>query len=105
MLIGYARVSTVDQDLTLQTDPLTKAGCEQVFTDKVSGAKAARPGLAKALDMARAGDTLVIWKLDRLGRSIQGLIELAADLSARKVDFRSAFCSTSLPRSPRWSGS
>ncbi len=89
MLIGYARVSTVDQDLTLQTDPLTKAGCEQVFTDKVSGAKAARPGLAKALDMARAGDTLVIWKLDRLGRSIQGLIELAADLSARKVDFRS----------------
>jgi len=89
MLIGYARVSTVDQDFTLQTDPLTKAGCEQVFTDKVSGAKAARPGLAKALDMARAGDTLVIWKLDRLGRSIQGLIELAADLSARKVDFRS----------------
>jgi DNA invertase Pin-like site-specific DNA recombinase len=60
-----------------------------VFTDKVSGAKADRPGLATALSIARAGDTLVIWKLDRLGRSIQGLIALAADLSARQVDFRS----------------
>jgi len=89
MLISYARVSTADQDLTLQTDALAKAGCEQVFTDKVSGAKADRPGLAKALGIARAGDTLVIWKLDRLGRSIQGLIALAADLSARQVDFRS----------------
>lgn len=89
MLIGYARVSTADQDLALQTDALSKAGCERLFTDKASGAKADRPGLADALDFARAGDTLVIWKLDRLGRSIQGLIELAADLSARKVDFRS----------------
>ena len=75
MLIGYARVSTVDQDLTLQADALTKAGCEKLLAD--------------ALRFARAGDTLVIWKLDRLGRSIGGLIELAADLSARKVDFRS----------------
>jgi DNA invertase Pin-like site-specific DNA recombinase len=89
MLIGYARVSTADQDLTLQTDALTRAGCEKLFTDKASGAKADRPGLAEALSFARAGDCLVIWKLDRLGRSIQGLIELAADLSARKVDFRS----------------
>jgi DNA invertase Pin-like site-specific DNA recombinase len=89
MLIGYARVSTGDQDLTLQTSALTKAGCEQVFTDMVSGAKADRPGLTKALDIARAGDTLLIWKLDRLGRSIHGLIALAADLSARQVDFRS----------------
>lgn len=89
MLIGYARVSMADQDLALQTDALTKAGCEKLFTDKASGAKAARPGLSEALDFVRAGDTLVIWKLDRLGRSIQGLIELAADLSARKVDFRS----------------
>lgn len=89
MLIGYARVSTLDQDLTLQTDALTKAGCKQVFTDKVSGAKVDRPGLAKALAIVRAGDTLVIWKLDRLGRSIQGLIALAANLSARQVDFRS----------------
>lgn len=89
MLIGYARVSTADQDLTLQTDALTKAGCEQVFTDKVSGTKADRPGLEKALSIARAGDTLVVWKLDRLGRSIHGLIALATDLSARQLDFRS----------------
>src|SRR3546814_15260418 len=60
-----------------------------LFRSKASGAKANRPGLAEALEFVRAGDTLVIWKLDRLGRSIQGLIELAADLSARKVDFRS----------------
>ena len=89
MLIGYARVSTADQDLRLQLDALTKAGCEKLFTDKASGAKIDRPGLAEALRFARAGDTLVVWKLDRLGRSIQGLITLAADLSARKVDFRS----------------
>ena len=89
MLIGYARVSTADQDLALQTDALTKAGCERLFTDKASGAKADRPGLAEALHFARAGDCIVVWKLDRLGRSIQGLIFLAADLSARKVDFRS----------------
>ncbi len=89
MLVGYARVSTSDQDLTLQTDALTKAGCEKLFTDKVSGAKLNRPGLTEALNFVRAGDTLVIWKLDRLGRSIGGLIELAADLSARKIDFRS----------------
>ena len=89
MLIGYARVSTPEQDLSLQTDALAKAGCEQVFTDQASGAKADRPGLAEALSFARAGDCLVIWKLDRLGRNTAGLIELAADLSARKVDFRS----------------
>lgn len=89
MLIGYARVSTADQDLTLQLDALTKAGCKKLFTDKASGAKTDRPGLVEALRFARAGDTLVIWKLDRLGRSIQGLITLAADLSARKIDFRS----------------
>ncbi len=89
MLIGYARVSTTDQDLTLQLDALTKAGCEKVFTDKASGAKIDRPGLIEALGFARAGDTLVIWKLDRLGRSIHGLIALAADLSERGIDFRS----------------
>ena len=83
MLIGYARVSTADQDVALQTDALTKAGCERLFTDKASGAK------AEALHFARAGDCIVVWKLDRLGRSIQGLISLAADLSARKLDFRS----------------
>jgi len=89
MLIGYARVSTTEQDLTLQLDALAKAGCERLFTDKASGAKVNRPGLAEALHFARAGDTLVIWKLDRLGRSIRGLIDLAAGLSARNVDFRS----------------
>ncbi len=89
MLIGYARVSTADQDLTLQIDALMKAGCEKIFTDKASGAKSDRPGLTEALQFARGGDTLVIWKLDRLGRSIRGLIEMAAGLSTRNVDFRS----------------
>ena len=89
MLIGYARVSTADQDLTLQREALERAGCEKLFTDKASGAKVDRPGLAEALVFARGGDTLVIWKLDRLGRSISGLIALAATLSERQVDFRS----------------
>jgi len=89
MLIGYARVSTIDQDLALQTEALTRAGCEKMFADKASGVKTDRPGLTEALQFLRAGDTLVIWKLDRLGRSIRGLIELAADLSDRKIDFRS----------------
>lgn len=89
MQIGYARVSTADQDLTLQTAALEKAGCERIFTDTISGAKFERPGLVAALTIARAGDCLVIWKLDRLGRSIKGLIELSADLSARNIDLRS----------------
>lgn len=89
MLIGYARVSTTDQDLTVQREALERAGCEKLFTDKASGAKVDRPGLAEALVFARAGDTLVIWKLDRLGRSISGLIALAATLSERQIDFRS----------------
>lgn len=89
MLIGYARVSTADQDLGSQRLALEKAGCEKIFTDTISGAKFERPGLAEALTIARDGDCLVIWKLDRLGRSIKGLIELSADLSARKIDLRS----------------
>ncbi len=89
VLIGYARVSTADQDLSLQLDALSKVGCEKLFTDKASGAKVDRPGLTAALHFARTGDTLVIWKLDRLGRSIQGLIALAGELSARGIDFRS----------------
>ncbi len=89
MLIGYARVSTIDQDLALQTDALARAGCEKMFADKASGAKTDRPGLAEALQFLRTGDTLVIWELDRLGRSIRGLIDLAAGLSDRKIDFRS----------------
>ena len=67
MLIGYARVSTQDQNLELQREALTKAGCKKIFEDKVSGTRANRPGLAKALEMLREGDTLIVWKLDRLG--------------------------------------
>lgn len=89
MLIGYARVSTVDQDLTMQLDALAAAGCEKIFTDKASGTKVDRAGLAEALAYAREGDSLVVWKLDRLGRSMKGLVDLAADLAARKVDLRS----------------
>ncbi len=66
MLIGYARVSTAEQNLDLQRDALTKAGCEKIFEDKLSGTRAERPGLTKALEIARAGDTIVVWKLDRL---------------------------------------
>ncbi len=73
MLIGYARVSTHDQTLALQQDALQQAGCERVFTDTASGATAERRGLEEALDFVRAGDTLVIWRLDRLGRSLPTL--------------------------------
>ena len=73
--IGYARVSTTDQDLALQRDALAKAGCARVFEDKASGAKADRPGLTAALGFAREGDILTVWKLDRLGRSLPHLIE------------------------------
>ncbi|WP_375429507.1 recombinase family protein [uncultured Sphingomonas sp.] len=89
MLIGYARVSTPDQDLSLQTQALEAAGCEKLFTDKVSGAKLDRPGLAAALSHARSGDCLVVWKLDRLGRTMKGLVELAGELAARGINLRS----------------
>ena len=89
MLIGYARVSTDDQKLHLQTDALQKAGCERLFTDTASGAKAARPGLEETLAFARKGDTLVVWKLDRLGRSLRHLIETVTALQGRKVGLRS----------------
>lgn len=89
MLIGYARVSTDDQKLDLQKDALLKVGCEKIFDDHMSGAKAERPGLTKALDMCRDGDTLVIWRLDRLGRSIKNLIELAEVLDKRGIGLMS----------------
>lgn len=89
MLIGYARVSTADQNLAAQVDALEAAGCEKIFTDKISGATTARDGLNAALDFARAGDSLVVWKLDRLGRSLKGLVDLAANLAERQVELRS----------------
>lgn len=89
MLIGYARVSTPEQDLAPQFAALDDAGCEKVFSDKASGAKADRAGLADALSHARAGDVLVVWKLDRLGRTMKGLVDLAAELSERKIGLRS----------------
>ena len=75
MLIGYARVSTQDQTLNLQKDALEKIGCKKIFTDTASGAKAERKGLDEALEYVREGDTLVVWRLDRLGRSLRHLIE------------------------------
>src|SRR3954452_21807404 len=89
MLIGYARVSTHEQNLDLQEDALNAAGCKKVYTDKTSGTKAERPGLEQALADARPGDSLVVWKLDRLGRSLKHLIETVTDLSHRGVGFRS----------------
>ena len=89
MLIGYARVSTQDQNLDLQIEALTKAGCKKVFDDKISGSRAERPGLAKALEMLRDGDTLVVWKLDRLGRSVKNLVDLVGELHKQGVQFKS----------------
>jgi len=89
MLIGYARVSTTDQTLDLQTDALQAAGCERHFSDIVGGATVDRPGLTAALTECRPGDTLVVWKLDRLGRSLPHLVETVRDLGARGVGFKS----------------
>ncbi|MDO4636352.1 MAG: recombinase family protein [Lautropia sp.] len=88
-LIGYARVSTADQSLDMQIGALKKAGCHQVFTDVASGAKAARPGLEKALAYLREGDTLVVWKIDRLSRSLPHLVQTVDELRERGVAFRS----------------
>jgi DNA invertase Pin-like site-specific DNA recombinase len=86
---GYARVSTLDQDPTLQLDALAAAGCAKVFEDRASGARADRPGLQRALDYVRDGDVLIVWKLDRLGRSLPHLIETVSVLEKRGVGFRS----------------
>jgi DNA invertase Pin-like site-specific DNA recombinase len=89
MLIGYARVSTTEQTLNLQQDALTKAGCNKIFTDTASGAKTERIGLDEALNYVRKGDTLVVWRLDRLGRSLPHLITTMTDLENRGIGFKS----------------
>src|SRR5690242_4958981 len=89
MKIGYARVSTEEQNLDLQLDALTRAGCEKIYQEKVSGMKTHRVELSKLLVQLRAGDTLVIWKLDRLGRSLQHLVELTHELLEKEVGLQS----------------
>ncbi len=91
MLIGYARVSKNEQNLDLQVDSLKKAGCDEknIFTDKITGTKAERIGLAQALSHLRAGDTLVVWRLDRLGRSLKHLIETVNRLQQQNTAFKS----------------
>src|SRR3712207_2329227 len=88
-LIGYARVSTIDQSLDLQLDALRKAGCSKIFTDTASGAKAERTGLHEALTCLRENDILVVWRLDRLGRSLKDLIDIISQLDQRKIGFKS----------------
>jgi DNA invertase Pin-like site-specific DNA recombinase len=89
MLVGYARVSTLDQNPALQIDALKGAGCEKLFVEKASGASRDRPELKAAIDYVREGDTLVVWKLDRLARSLKQLIETVAMLEARGIGLRS----------------
>lgn len=89
MLIGYARISTTDQNLALQRDALEKESCGKIFADEMSGAAADRPGLAAAIEHLRSGDVLVVWRLDRLGRSLKNLIEVVALLDARGIGLRS----------------
>ena len=89
MLVGYARVSTSDQSLDLQIDALKKADCEKIFHDVGSGTKAERKGLQEAFEYLRTGDTLVVWKLDRLGRSLRNLLELVNKLKEKSIAFKS----------------
>src|SRR5260370_21607748 len=89
MLIGYARVSTQDQTLHLQKDALEKIGCSKIFTDTASGATTQRLGLDEALEYVREGDSLVVWKLDRLGRSLKHLIDTITNLNNSKIGFNS----------------
>ena len=89
MLIGYARVSTQEQSPDLQTDALSASGCDRIFVDRMSGARANRPELAAALSHCRAGDTLVVWKLDRLGRTVRQLVAFVEELADRDIQFRS----------------
>ena len=88
MLIGYMRISRAEQNLDLQRDALERSGCERVFGDQASGAVKDRPGLSQALDHARAGDTLVVWKLDRIGRSLPHVVQLVSELRDRGVGLK-----------------
>lgn len=88
-LLGYARVSTADQDPALQLDALTAAGCARIETDRASGALTSRPALDRLLENVLPGDTVVVWKLDRLGRSLSHLLDLVGELAGRGVGFRS----------------
>lgn len=89
MKIGYARVSTLEQNLNLQIDALQKAGCDKIFTDKVSGAKTDRKGLDAAIAYCRPGDTFMVWKLDRLGRNVRDLLAKLDLLYSHKIEFKS----------------
>ena len=89
MKIGYARVSTGLQNLNLQEDRLNQYGCEKIFSDHISGSKSKRPGLDKAIEFARSGDTIVVWRLDRLGRNMEDVITLVNELNNRGVSFHS----------------
>lgn len=89
MLIGYARVSTDDQNLNLQHDALRSAGCEKIFDDQITGSKIQRPGLDATLEFARTGDIIVVWRLDRLSWSLKDLIEVVALLDSKKIGLRS----------------
>lgn len=89
MLVGYARVSTQGQQMALQEDALKAVGCKRIFTDIASGARSERYGLEQAIDFVRSGDVLVVWKLDRLGRSLKHLLETVNMLQERKIGFRS----------------
>jgi len=89
MIIGYARVSMHDQNLDLQKDALNEAGCEKIFVDKITGKLLNRPGLEKTMEVLRSGDTLIVWRLDRLGRSLKHLIEIVSELENREIGFKS----------------
>jgi DNA invertase Pin-like site-specific DNA recombinase len=89
MLVGYARVSTQDQNLEMQLSALKAAGCTKWYKDEISGTKTNRPGLTLALEVLRKGDTLVVWKLDRLGRTVKGLVDLVNQLERKEINFKS----------------
>ena len=89
MLVGYARVSTQDQNLELQSDALTKAGCERIFKEVIGGSRPERTGIQEALNILRSGDTLIVWRLDRLGRSLKHLIDIVNQLREQDIGFRS----------------